>query len=393
MAQLPHDLTAGSRCWTRRRWGGAAAAALGWAFSGASKSADAVRRWPTLVQQPDVAMQQEGERDGGAIFRSEHFEFWVESVPSLALMNDFARCAEATRRLWQSLPLDLPPPAEGAGRARVEIWRTAEAYAKAGGPPNTAGSFRRGRDEAVGKLLVNAESLGVEAFNGTVTKAAGYRPKVLIHELSHQATADWLPFIPTWLAEGLAEYGAIMPYANGAFRLDADALRTALRRHADYYRSSPDQGGVRRRESGIGGTGKLERWLLPIDQLLDAERVAADLASGGLVEAHRVYFTALLLTFYLIHFDAIPEGATARPLVTMLGDLTRCVRRVFRREDGVSLPPSVEEAHRRFQIRSPRDVAGLLLPAVWHGRSPQEIQAALVAAFARQGLALDFPPR
>ena len=376
--------------WTRRQWCVGALATMAGASTNAL--ADTPRRWPALVQQGEVSMQRDGERDGGSLFRSDHFEFWVESVPSVALMNDFARCAEATHRLWRELPLDVPPPSPGVGRAPVEIWRTAEGYARAGGPPNTSGSFRRGRGDSMGKLLVNAESLGLAEFNGTVTKAAGYRPKVLIHELSHQATADWLPFIPTWLSEGLAEYGAVLPYADGIFRLDADSLRTALRRHADYYRSSPDQGGVRRRESGIGGTGRLDRWLLPLHLLLDEGRVAADLASGRLVDSHRVYFTALLLTFHLLHFDPIPAGSSVRPLVSMLSDLTRCVRRVFRREADVSLPRKIEEAHRRFEIRSPRDVSALLLPDVWAGRSPQSVQAALVAAFARQGIALDFPP-
>ncbi len=350
-------------------------------------AAQSGRGWPTVVTAPEVHVSAAGSRDGGTVFQSPHFDFWVESEISTPLMNDFARCAEATRRLWRALPLGLPEDS-AATRQLVQIWKNDDSYRAAGGPPRTAGFFRGGPDGR-GQLLVNAESLGVDSFNGRTTKGRGYRPSVLVHELSHQATALWLPLLPLWLREGLAEYGALVPYADGTFRLDADALRTALRRRCDFFRSSPDDPfATRPAPSAFGPTGNLARWLVPVPDLTDEAKTAALMHSPRLIDPHRVYFSSLLVVFYLLHLDAPTAPGNLRPALHFFDALTATARRFARDEADVELPPELKNEDRGPHRDRRHSLFAALSPRLWQNGGPAEVEAKLQPAFEKIGVRL-----
>ncbi len=343
------------------------------------------RGWPVSVTQPELRLTPDGLSDGGSVFQSPHFEYWVETDISPALMNEFARCAEGTRRLWRALPLDLPPDPPNPAKAQVRIWRNEASYQAAGGPPRTAGYFRHARDGG-GLMMVNAESLGLDSFMGRLSRDGTYRPSVLIHELSHLATTVWSPYLPMWLREGLAEYGALLPFAHGTFRLDAASLRGAVKKRADFYRTLPDGGWDSPRPTGgLASSRPLAPWILPLVDLLNEEKVRAGMASLDWRVPHRIYFTALLLSFFLIHLDPPAAPGQCKPMLEFLSGVTTCIR-YFRREDGTSLPPEWPAEVRPHGRGG--DVFRILEPRLWKSRTPVQLEKEMRAAFAAIGVPL-----
>ena len=67
------------------------------------------------------------------------------------------------------------------------------------------------------ELLVPYSSLGAKLNGSRMTLRKSSDTSTLIHEIVHQVMHDWLPLMPTWFAEGIAEYLAAVPYQNGRF--------------------------------------------------------------------------------------------------------------------------------------------------------------------------------
>ena len=197
--------------------------------------------WPRVVTRPLPSIEGPVIEGTDFIFRTPHYQFVGDAELSIAAVQDFATVAEATWSLLRTWPLRAPDT--GSTPLTARIYRDRDAYERAGGPPDSAGVFT-GRFGRRGVLLVPFESIGIEAFQGHFTKSAAYRPRVLVHEMTHQIYAPVIRFLPLWLNEGLAEYVALIPYQNGTFRLDRDSMRHALaQRLADYKRRDPGSHG------------------------------------------------------------------------------------------------------------------------------------------------------
>ena len=275
--------------------------------------------WPESVQQPEIKLANGARKDGGFVFTSPHYEFGCDAEVSVSVMNDFATAAEGTVRLLYSLPLQLGPLEGRTYSAR--ICRSRATYERAGGPAGSAGVFITGSMSGDGVLLVPFESLGIEQFLGRNTKSYDYHATVLIHEMAHQVTAELLPLMPKWVAEGLAEYAGNMTYRNGVFFLGPRDRVQALRQRLDFYDKLTREQDARVLASpstkpGNGGGAPVARlpesWIMrPSDLLRKPEDAWATNVGGrtGMIQLHRMYLSAMFLMHYFLH---IADSGEAR---------------------------------------------------------------------------------
>jgi hypothetical protein len=101
----------------------------------------------------------------------------------------------------------------------------------------------------------------------------------LIHEVTHQVMHEWLPVMPLWLGEGLAEYLSAVPYQNGRFEFknSVAGLKESL---LEDYRISEG------REVTIYRPHEL-----------------VDLSNAGWSGVSMDYLSAMMLTYYFVHLD------------------------------------------------------------------------------------------
>ncbi|MFZ4767653.1 MAG: hypothetical protein ACOYMN_22115, partial [Roseimicrobium sp.] len=230
-------------------------------------------------------------------------------------MNDFATVAEGTIRLLYSLPVSFAPIDGKMFHARIHS--SAERYAKAGGPAGSAGVFISRSISGEGVLLVPFESLGIERFLGRNTKGYDYDATVLIHEMAHQITAELLPLMPRWMAEGLAEYAGTMPYRNGVFQLGERERVLALRQRLEFYQKLS--------RSGLQTT----RWVMRPPDLIrmdDSAWNTANPSSDAQLMVHRLYLSSLSLVHYLLHYADNGDARRIRLYFHTLGDAAKYIR-------------------------------------------------------------------
>jgi hypothetical protein len=346
-----------------------------WRTSRSPEEALPPAHWPRAVTRPVPRIEGPVQDGSDFIFRTAHYQFVGDAELSIGAVQEFATVAEATWELLQAWP--LPAPGKGDALLTARVFRDREAYHRAGGAPDSAGIFTGGFGRR-GALLVPFESLGLESFQGRFTRGAGYRPRILIHEMTHQIYAPLIRFLPLWLNEGLAEYVALVPYQNGTFRPDRDSMRLALSQRLDDYR---------RRDPGTSGlfgpiNSPPERWTLPLGELFALDRSDPGLKSATLVEKHRAYFTALLMVFYFLQCDGDGE---ARKIRRCFDELDAILTR--RRSGGESLPPGWT-AEDLFRGRIREKITEQLLD----GRTPEQLQVDLRSRLAPLGVKVEFPP-
>ncbi len=252
---------------------------------------------------------------GPKTYTTAHFTFECETEVTKAFISEASRVFEGTLEAVRALPLGLDPkPAEGETRFRTLFLergtfenefnknRTEPETANPGSgasvaPPgagtdnvaNVAGVYIPKRKE----VLVPYTSLGVSMSGSKVSLRRGSDTSTLIHEVTHQVMHEWLPVMPLWLGEGLAEYLSALPYQNGRFEFKnaVAGLKEALRE--DY-----------RIEEGEEVTIYLPHKLV-------------DLSNAGWSGVPMDYLSAMMLTYYFVHLDQ-PE----KPCATLAGYLS-----------------------------------------------------------------------
>jgi hypothetical protein len=266
--------------------------------------------WPATVVGPTIQVSPPEERDGLFVFQSPRFQFASDAKVSASVMTDFANNAEGVVRFFQALPLRFPPP--GDERYRARLFQKRETYEAAGGAVNSAGYYQF-HPERGGELLVPWESLGIEAFLDQNTKARHYDPNVLIHELAHQATGDYLPLMPSWLREGLAEYCVALRDSSGVYRFTqrerTDGLKKRLEYHAVGIRN---RGGLDPAGSGGRSQPLASPLLLPsgIVALPESAWSTAGFEESELGLLQKRYATAMVIVAHLFH--EADEGEATR---------------------------------------------------------------------------------
>ena len=262
------------------------------------------------------------------VWHSPHFSITADISLPLNTVADMATAFEATRHAIFRLPLGLaakpklPPrvrvargtgfvwapatalspsspmpkdqapqsPAQqtGVGRLPVELYRSPQAYALAGGAPGTGGYYSAWRRT----MLISLQNFGVEV-GSTGRVKLDYQDKMYIlrHEVSHQAMRDWLPFLPVWLSEGMAEYIAAVPYEAGRHRFQN--LNGPFINYLNKWRYEENQRAI--------------PMLSPAKLLSMTSKEWQDALSVGTPVLN--YNSAALLTWYFIHQDGRKNAA------------------------------------------------------------------------------------
>ena len=239
---------------------------------------------------------------GPRIFRSTHFEFETDREVSKAFVAEAARVYEGTYEALSGLPhgLELSPP-DGQdfyrGRFLVE-----EAFDEVVSEKMT---MIRGQ-RVVGlylsdqkELLVPYSSLGAKSLGSLLTLRKSADTTTLIHEIVHQLMHDWLPLIPTWMAEGMSEYMAAVPYQNGRFEFRNAERGLKERLESQYQIRGNKILGVVRPSKLLGLNNR---------ESISATRADPDGVMAGVKQDEWVgtvneYRDVMLFVYFLMHLD------------------------------------------------------------------------------------------
>lgn len=258
---------------------------------------------------------------GPRVFRTPHFEFETDRAVSKAFISEAARIYEGAWTALHALPHGLelaPPPNEDRFRGRFmgDAKFDAIARERMGSIPGqrVVGLFVGDTRE----LLVPYSSLGAKQLGSRLTLRKSSDTSTLVHEIVHQLMHRWLPVLPTWFSEGLAEYMAAVPSQNGRFdfgsaergleeRLELqygleDRSIGGVKRPSTYFAALTESYGPRytnapdRTEESRGTSGSVEQ----ASTRRRGSREAEFDAWTGTVDEYR---DAMLFLYYLMHLD------------------------------------------------------------------------------------------
>lgn len=302
--------------------------------------------WPNSIAADfdvdAIEIVKEDKDAGEYIYRSPHFEFRSPLRLSKTVVLEFSRIFEATFQFAKEMPIGLDPEPWGDGYYPTQLYASRNEYYADGGMEGSGGMFAyswRG-DEILSSIIkVPLPNLGVEYTGTRFVVDHKKRSDTLIHEIAHQMTGRWLPLMPTWFTEGLAETISTQRYDNGRFTITS--MDRSIRE--DVTRRSGND-----REFAML---KLERLMT-----ISGEEWAADLASsrGGQVN----YPSANVLFYYFLRLDGNGDGAA-------LVDYMKAIAGGMKEEEA------------RAEI-------------LMKGRSFEDLQEAVADAWRSEGLRLTF---
>ncbi|MDG2125494.1 MAG: hypothetical protein P8J87_17450 [Verrucomicrobiales bacterium] len=252
-------------------------------------------KWPTstaVENEFEVVVVTEDPDNRQFVYQTPHFQFECDAKLRTTVVREFGRIFEATLHALNQLPLglELAPPAEDHFKTRLFVER--DSYFEAGGPPGSAGVFiSRG---GTGVVLIPLASLGVKKVGKGFSLTSDDAQHTLVHEITHQCMWEWNRRMKTWYVEGIAEYMAAAPYANGRFKFTRPGR--AMR---DYLKSYK---GVWYEAYTMFGTGTM----LAMN--------SAQWGAGGI----RSYASASIMAQYFHHADGEGDGAHIRAYLAAL---------------------------------------------------------------------------
>lgn len=184
------------------------------------------RRMPTEVKEPMLYMNIKvvKEEPGECIYESGHFQFKTSAKLGAILMKDVCRAFESTYELVRLMPWGIvPKPEEGRKKFQAELFATREQYLATGAPTWSAGVYVR--KDKVFRMPFN--ELGISntvGANGAYYRKGEINNDTITHEITHQMMHEYLPYMPVWLIEGLAEYTSNLAYKGGVFSVSGDGV-------------------------------------------------------------------------------------------------------------------------------------------------------------------------
>lgn len=182
--------------------------------------------WPNSVAADfsvdAIQIVKEDMENNEYIYRSPHFEFRSPLRLSKTVVLEFSRIFEGTYQFAKTIPIGLDPEPWGDGYYLTQLYASRDDYFADGGIQGSAGMFSyswRGREILSSIIKVPLTNLGVEYTGTRFIVDHKKRSDTLVHEIAHQMTGRWLPLLPTWFTEGLAETISTQRYDNGRFTL------------------------------------------------------------------------------------------------------------------------------------------------------------------------------
>lgn len=239
---------------------------------------------------------------GPETYYTPHFEFTSGREVSKAFIAEAAKIYEGTYEAVMAIPHGLPlSPPEGSAHFRGEFMDDSafQAIVRSSNiaTPNSSDPFSRTRVAGLYRskeqsLLVPYISLGAKRNGSRMTLRKSSNTSTLVHEITHQVMHDWLPFVPTWFAEGMAEYISAVPSQTGRFEFkNAErGLRESLKgryglKSYDVYVSARPSERLDLNSETEGGRNDTQN--------------SGNSWSGSMAE----YRDAMLLVYFLMHLD------------------------------------------------------------------------------------------
>lgn len=251
-----------------------------------------------LVDPEDVRVS-----GGNRNFYTRHFRFETEKKETNSFISEAAEVFEATLFAVGQLPLGIDPqPPEGMDRyyARFLTRETFDVEREKFDTHDVPGQVVAGFYSSAQKTIyVTYGAIAYQTGGGEVRTGGStftiraVDTRTLIHEITHQVMHDWLEITPIWLAEGLAEYVATVPYNEGLFTF------------------KDVEKGLKEKLQSRNGGGLTVRMMHP-----------ATLIEGSLNDwggTLHEYLSSLLLTYYFMHMDRGENGETLRAYMHLIG--------------------------------------------------------------------------
>lgn len=331
------------------------------------------RVWPTNVEiaprSVEIKPIEEKPEEKRCLYRSESFEFISQDKLSLDTVKKIAVVFEATRALVSALPwgIDPKPPAD-LGLYQAKFYVTRSAYIADGGPANSGGVYMS-HDRI---FRIPFQGLGLQLNGKTWVKKPDFKEDTLVHEVTHQMMHEFLPFLPTWVIEGTAEYTESLPYNAGKFRAGdhKGAMKAYFAKRAELSGLSPEQ-------------------FRPVIEHMKMPHDTWQQLSGSPRTQHMLYFQSYALVYYFCHLDGDGKGTR---FLSYLDAMAKARDEwvaffknpaVKRNADGSFSYPTtlkVPDAPRK-------ETFGLSkLDILLDGRSPEQLEADVKAGFKKVGV-------
>ncbi len=214
------------------------------------------RRMPTEVKEPMLYMNIKvvKEGPGQCIYESGHFQFKTSAKLGPILMKDVCRAFESTYELVRLMPWGIVPrPEEGRKKFQAELYALRDQYLATGAPTWSAGVYVR-KDKV---FRMPFKELGISdtvGANGAYYRKGAVNNDTITHEITHQMMHEYLPYMPVWLIEGMAEYTSNLPYKGGVFSVGGDG--------AAFVTKQPDS-----RNRGLFGAVRYQAQWLGVEEM------------------------------------------------------------------------------------------------------------------------------
>jgi hypothetical protein len=170
--------------------------------------------WPARAGAQAGNVRLISEKDGVFIHRSSNFMINSDIRLPQSVINDITKVLEGTRAALIAIPLGLHAGGE-IEPYHVHLFRDAAGYARAGGANGSGGHYVGWS----GPILLLLPNLGIEEKEGRLRLDYEKKLFVLKHEVTHQLIDRWHGPMPMWASEGIAEFIASIPYAQGNYNL------------------------------------------------------------------------------------------------------------------------------------------------------------------------------
>lgn len=272
--------------------------------------------WPDRVkfsEDPEITVVKEDAAKKEFVYESANYRYVSDVRLSKSVVKGFAILFEATYAYCRTVPLAFNGGARVDGKLQILLFEQMEDYAKAGGPPGTAGVFM----SAKSAVLVPLDSIGVKPLGSGYTLDRDKSSDTIPHELTHQLSPDeyFVPGARGWFSEGIAEYVANTPYRSGGFNVRGN-LKPIVESVTAYGKK------------GMGGRALGNKIKLPSLKQFMLQDYASFQSQPQLG-----YGAGLLMTTYFLHLDgdgdarrikaflkALHQGKSGEDALTVLLD-------------------------------------------------------------------------
>lgn len=259
--------------------------------------------WPERISfkdDPEIETIIEDADEKSFIYESANYRYNCDVRLSKSVVKGFAVMFEATHQFVRELPLGVNGGKKKNGKYQIILFETESDYAKAGGPPGSAGVFIGGKNI----VMVPLTSLGVRPVGSGYMLDRDKSSKTLPHELVHQLTPSryYAEGSMGWFTEGLAEYVAITPYRSGSYN-----VKKNFKPIVEYVTAYGKKGNGGRALGEEINVGSLKSFMLQPYGLFT-------------LNAQLNYGCGLLITNYFFHMDREEDGARIKNFLKALNE-------------------------------------------------------------------------